>query len=59
MSGATVAAPVLLHPGLEDVAVALAALVLPKLAHLLHVEPVVAEAEAAHSSELPTHAVPA
>ena len=41
------------------VGVALAALVLPKLAHLLHVEPVVAEAEEAHANQVPTHAVPA
>lgn len=41
------------------VGVALAALVLPKLAHLLHVEPVVAEAEAAHEHSVPPSAVPA
>ena len=37
----------------------LAALVLPKLVHLLHVEPVVYEAEEAHAHPVPTHALPA
>ena len=52
---------VVLGLAVAGVGVALAALVLPKLAHLLHVEPVVAEAEAAHAhvSDIPTHALPA
>jgi hypothetical protein len=52
---------IVLGLAVAGVGVALAALVLPKLAHLLHVEPVVAEAEAAHAhaSDIPTHAVPA
>lgn len=48
---------VVLGMAVAGVGVALAALVLPKLAHLLHVEPVVAEAEAAHT--VPTNVAPA
>ena len=52
---------IVLGLAVAGVGVALAALVLPKLAHLLHVEPVVYEAEAAHAHDhdVPTHAVPA
>ena len=50
---------VVLGLAVAGVGIALAALVLPKLAHLLHVEPVVYEAEVEHSANAPTHAVPA
>lgn len=48
---------VVLGLAVAGVGIALAALVLPKLAHLLHVEPVVAEAEAAHA--VPSNVAPA
>lgn len=44
---------VVLGLAIGGVGVALAALVLPRLAHLLHVEPVVAEAEEAHAHQVP------
>ena len=50
---------VVLGFAIAGVGIALAALVLPKLAHLLHVEPVVYEAEVEHSTKVPTHALPA
>jgi hypothetical protein len=50
---------VVLGFAVAGVGIALAALVLPKLAHLLHVEPVVYEAEVEHSTQVPTHALPA
>jgi hypothetical protein len=50
---------VVLGFAVAGVGIALAALVLPKLAHLLHVEPVVYEAEVEHSTKVPTSALPA
>jgi hypothetical protein len=50
---------VVLGFAIAGVGIALAALVLPKLAHLLHVEPVVYEAEVEHSTKVPTSALPA
>lgn len=50
---------VVLGFAVAGVGIALAALVLPKLAHLLHVEPVVYEAEVEHEAKVPTSALPA
>jgi hypothetical protein len=50
---------VVLGLAVAGVGIALAALVLPKLAHLLHVEPVVYEAEVEHAKVLPTKVAPA